>query len=95
MAKWLLIKKSSRIINIYSPYSCSFFYITQKKSAGLLSSPSCQGLKLGLLHCGQILYRLSHQRSPHMLEKHLGDLALSTTKEILFLDYDIIIAQIP
>ena len=23
-----------------------------------------QGLNLGLLHCGQILYRLSHQRSP-------------------------------
>ena len=30
-----------------------------------------------------------------MLEKHLGDLAPSTTKEILFLDYYNIIAQIP
>ena len=35
-----------------------------------------QGLNLGLLHCKQILYHLSHQRSPYILpvyRKYRGD----------------------
>ena len=43
-----------------------------------------QGLKLGLLHCGQILYRLSHQGSPHITLLYIKWASLVKVKAIVF-----------
>ena len=73
--KWksLSLSDSLQPHGLYSTrFLCPWGFSRQEYWCGLPYSPpgdlSTQGLNLGLLHCGQILYHLSHQGSPRILE---------------------------
>ena len=65
---------------------CSTRLLCPWKSPGKNTEEGChsllqgifltQGLNLGLLHCRQILYHLSHQWSPHIAENIINQLEL-------------------
>ena len=63
-----VMSKSLQPHGLYSPWNSP----GQNTGVGSLSLPQgispTQGLNPGVLHCGQILYQLSHKRSPRKLE---------------------------
>ena len=71
MIKGSIQEEDITIINIYAPNIGAPQYVSQNTGVGchflLQGIFPTQGLNLGLLHCRQILYRLSYKGSPRQM----------------------------
>ena len=71
MIKGSIQEEDITIINIYAPNIGAPQYVSQNTGVGchflLQGIIPTQGLNLGLLHCRQILYRLSYKGSPRQM----------------------------